>query len=439
MSIEVITILLFAAMLILLATGIPIVFAMGAVSIIFAFFLIGPDILGFIASGMFRLMNVYALLAGLLFIFMGAILERSGVADDLYHMMSGWFGGLPGGLAIGTVVICTIMAAMTGVSAAATVTMALIAFPAMFKRGYNTQMTLGCIAAAGGLGQLIPPSTMMIIWALWANESVGQMFIGGILPGLLLSALYIVYILIRCTIQPKMGPPIPLDQRMSWKDKLTALRAVIFPVLIIIGVLGSIFGGIATPTEAAAIGSLLSLISGLVYRRLNLSNLSSALRTTLQVTCMFLWIMVAGSCFSATFTAIGGQELIKHTLIGIGANRWIILIGMQIVYLILGCFMDGNAIMMLSVPVFIPVVAALGFNTLWFGILFVVNMELAFITPPFGANLFYIKAVAPKGVTMSIIYRSVAPFIGVQLVALALCVGFPQIILFLPNMVFGVK
>ena len=364
MGIELLTILFFVAMIILLASGLQIVFVLGSVSIIFAYLVLGPNILGIVQTSMYKVMNMYALIAVPLFVFMGAILERSGVADDLYTMMHKWIGGLSGGLAMGTVVMCTVFAAMTGVSAAGVVTMGMITLPAMLKRGYDKKLSIGSIVAAGGLGQLIPPSTLMIVWALFANESVGQMFIGGIIPGLILAGLYILYIGVRCGLNPKLGPPTPHEDRASWKERLESLRAVLLPLIIIVGVLGSIFAGIATPTEAAAVGALFSIISAAIYGRLTWSTFVNALVNTLRITCMVAWIIVAGALFASTFAAIGGQELIMSTLGELGVNRWFIIIGMQVVYLILGCMMEAGAIMMLTIPIFVPVVAALGFNTL---------------------------------------------------------------------------
>jgi tripartite ATP-independent transporter DctM subunit len=431
------TIILFASLVIVLATGLPIVFVLGGTSLLLAYFVIGPGILGLVATSMWGVLNNFGLLAVPLFIFMAAVLERSGVADDLYEMMHKWFGPVRGGLAMGTVVICTIFAAMSGVSAAGIVTMGLIALPAMLKRGYDKKITVGAIAAGGGLGQLIPPSSMMIVWAIWAEESVGQMFIGGVIPGLILSGLYIAYIGIRCFRNPELGPPIPAEERPSWREKLTSLRAVLLPVLIIIGVLGSIFSGISTPTEAAAIGALLSIISAAVYRRLTWENIRYASYGTLRLVTMVGWIISAGICFGCVFAAIGGQQLIITTVQGLGVNRWVILIGIQVIYLFLGCLMDPFAIMALSIPIFLPVMEALGFNTLWFGVLFIINMELGFLTPPFGPNLFYMRAIVPKEISMLDIYRSVFPFICLQALGLAICMAFPQTILYLPGLIMG--
>lgn len=437
MSVEMITLVLFVAMAVGLISGLPIAFVLGSIAIFFSYLVVGPNFVGMVMNGMFRLMNTYTFLALPFFLFMANILERSGVADDLYSMMHRWFGPVPGGLAIGTVVICTIFAAMSGVSAAATVTMGLIALPAMMKRGYDKRLSVGAIAAGGGLGQLIPPSTIMITWALFSGESVGQMFIGGIIPGLILSALYIAYIAIRCFTQPKVGPPIAKEERLGWKDKIISLKAVILPIFIILGVLGTIFAGIATPTEAAAVGSLASIISAAIYRRLNWENVNNALRGTLKTTCMVLWLAIAGSAFATTFIVIGGQDFVKNAILGLEANRWAVIIGMQAIYLFLGCLLEPMAMIMITIPVFLPVVEALGFSTLWFGVLFVMNMEIGFLTPPFGMNLFYMKAVAPKEITMADIYRSVIPFIALQLVGMAICLAFPMTILYLPSLVFG--
>lgn len=437
MPIELLTFLMFLSLMVLMATGLPIVFCMGSVAILFSYVLMGPASLGLVALSMYTLMNNFVLLAIPLFIFMASILERSGVADDLFLMIYKWFGRIRGGLAIGTILICTVFGAMAGVSAAATVTMGLIALPSMVKRGYDKKLAIGAISAGGALGQLIPPSIAMIIWSLMAEESAGQMFLGGVIPGLILAGMFIIFIGIQCYFNPATGPSIPEDERASWNEKLASLRAVILPIVIIIGVLGSIFGGIATPTEAAAIGALGSLLSAAIYRKLNWQNVSQALNNTVKLTAMIMWITVAGACFSAVFSGIGAQQFLAEAIQGLGLNAWAVLIGIQVIYLILGMVMEPNSIIMLSVPIFVPVIKALGFDSLWFGVLFVVNMEMGFISPPFGLNLFYMKGVAPDDVTMMDLYRSVIPFIAIQAIVLILVMIFPQIILFLPNLVLG--
>lgn len=435
MSPELAVIILFAMLIILMASGLPVAFCMGGGSLLLGYFVIGPGILGVAASSMFSLINNFGFLALPLFILMAAVLERSGVADELYNVMYKWLGNLPGGLAIGSVIICTIFAAMSGVSAAGIVTMGLIALPAMRKRGYDKNIMIGSITASGGLGQLIPPSSMMIVWALTAGESIGQMFMGGIVPGIILSILYMAYIAIKCSIKPELGPPIPSDERVNWKEKFLALKGIILPFLLITSILASIFAGIATPTESAAVGALGSIICAIVYRRFSWASFVQSLYTTVKVVCMVSWAVCGGSTFGSIFSAVGGQQVIMSTLLGMEVNRWVILIGIQVIYLLLGCLMDPWSIMILSIPIFVPLMKSLGFDTLWFGVLFIMNMELGFLTPPMGPNLFYMKGIAPKDITMVDIYRSIVPFLGLQAIGMAICMIFPSTILFLASKV----
>jgi len=434
--VELITILLFASLIVILVSGLPLSFGIGAVGVIFAYFLWGPEKLGFIVSSTSAIATNYSLLAIPLFVFMANMLERSGVADDLYNMMHQWFGPVRGGLGIGTVLICTIMAAMSGISAAAVVTMGVIALPAMLKRNYDRKMTIGCIAAGGALGQLIPPSAIMILYAFWANESVGRMFLGGVIPGLILSALFIIYIGVRCFFQPHFGPPLPPEERVGWAEKLRSLRAVIFPALLIVAVLGSMFAGLSTATESAAVGSFGSILCAILNRRFNWNNLKSASYSTLLLVCMILWIMISVSCFTNVFITAGGSKFVTKSILELGLNRWIILWGMQFVWFVLGCLIDPTGILMITVPVFVPIIKELGFNSLWFGVLFVVNMEMSFLTPPFGFNLFYLRNLLPD-TPMEVIYSSVWPFIILQAIGLAIVIIFPQSILWLPNLVLG--
>ncbi|MBN2061512.1 MAG: TRAP transporter large permease subunit [Deltaproteobacteria bacterium] len=428
---------LFGSMLLVLLTGLPVVFGLGGISVILTYFMLGPSALGMAVSSMFGVMSNFGFIAVPLFLFMANILESSGVADDLYEMMHKWFGRIPGGLAIGTIIICTVFAAISGVSAAGIVTMGVIALPAMLKRGYDKHIAVGCVLAGGGLGQLIPPSSMMIVWALQAAESVGQMFLGGIFPGILLSALYIAYILIRCTINPRLGPPISMDERCGWREKFVALRAVILPVLLIVAVLGSLFLGITTPTEAASIGALGSVICAIIYGKLSWENVSKALYATVKVVAFVCWIVSAGMFFGSLFAAIGGQSFVLQGIQSLEVNRWIIFLGIQLIWLFLGCLMDPWAIMILSIPIFVPLITSLGFSSLWFGVMFIMNMELGFLTPPFGPNLFYMKGIVPEGIDIIDIYRSVYPFIILEAIGLAICAVFPEIVLYLPRLMFG--
>jgi tripartite ATP-independent transporter DctM subunit len=437
MSAEVATLILFVGLMVVIATGLPVVFVLGGVSMFVALVLMGPTSLGLAVNAMFGIMTNFGFLAIPLFILMAAVLEKSGVADDLYETMYKWFGGIPGGLAIGTVIICTIFAAMSGVSAAGIVAMGLIALPAMLKRNYDKTIALGCVAAGGGLGQLIPPSSMMIVWALTAGESVGQMFMGGVIPGIILAIFYITYIAVACRIKPSLGPALTPEERATWKERLISLKGIILPIFLIIGVLGSLFSGIATPTEAAAVGALGAVICALIYRRFTWKNFIQSNMDTFKLVCMIGWIVAAGVAFGTVFAAVGGQRFIVDSLGALGVNRWVILIGIQVIYLFLGCLMDPWAIMILSIPIFVPLMHTLGFNTMWFGVLFIMNMELGFLTPPFGPNLFYMKGIVPKNITTVDLYKSIVPFISMQAVALALCMVFPQIITYLPHLIIG--
>jgi tripartite ATP-independent transporter DctM subunit len=439
MSIELVTLLLFVCLFALIFLGVPLAFALGSVAIIFSYFLLGPKSLYMLTSRTSGAMFNYVMLAVPLFMFMANVLERSGLADDLYHAFHIWMGPLRGGLAIGTVLICTAMAAMSGVSAAAVLTMGIIAVPAMIKRGYDKSIVLGSTMAGGALGQLIPPSVLMVVYGGMAGVSVGKLFMGGVFPGLLLSGLFILYIAIRAFFHKDLAPALPLEERrqITWRMKFVALKAIILPVLLIVGVLGSIFQGVATPTEAAAIGAFGSILCGLIYGRLSWGVIKTACLNTLKSSCMVMWIMIGSLLFVSFYFGVGGADFVKDTLVSIKLSRWVIILGMQLVIFILGCLMDPAGIVMLCTPLWIPVIKALGFDPLWFGVLFIVNLEMSYLTPPFGYNLFYMKSIAPEGVTMADIYRSVTPFVALQAVGLALCMIFPEIITWFPGKMIG--
>ncbi|MBN1662393.1 MAG: TRAP transporter large permease subunit [Deltaproteobacteria bacterium] len=433
MSIELITILLFGAIIILLLFGLPLAFVLGSVGAVGCYLLWGDRGLYLIAAQAWGAMNKFTLLAIPLFIFMAMILERAGVADDLYTMMHRWMGSLKGGLAIGTVGICTVFAAMAGISGAATVSMGVIALPAMLKRGYDKTIAMGSISGGGALGILIPPSVPMILYATLTGESIGGLFAGGIMPGLLLAFLFVIYIGVRCHLQPAMGPALPVEERVSWREKLISLKAVALPIMIIIMVLGSIYAGICTATEAAALGCLGAVISAIIYRKFNWLLMKEACLRTASLTAMIVWILIGAYCFTAVYTGTGAHELMEHILLAIPGGKYAILLSMQLVFFILGCILDPVGIIMICTPVFVPVIKSLGFDPLWFGVLFIMNMEMGYLTPPFGFNLFYMKAIAPPEIRMGDIYRSIVPFVILQGVGLAICILFPEIILWLPQ------
>ena len=436
MSIELLTILFFASLIVFLALGLPLSFVLGGVSMVFIYATWGPQAFYMVAAQTWGAMNKFTLVAIPLFIFMAMILERAGIANDLYDMMYIWFGPVRGGLAIGTVVICAIFAAMCGISGAAVVSMGTIALPSMLKRNYDKLMALGCINSGGGWGILIPPSVIMILYALISGESVGKLFAGGVFPGLMLLVMVSSYIGIRCYFQPHMGPAIPPEERGDWGKKLKAFKAVLLPMIIVLMVLGSIIGGVTTPTEAAAMGVLGALISGLVYKRLTWSVVKEACLRTVRLTGMIMWILFGAYCFSSAYHGMGAPHLISHMMEHIPGGPWGTIVFIQIVIFILAMVLDPAGIMMITVPIFLPFVVAHGFDPLWFGILFVINMEIGYMTPPFGFNLFYLKGIVPPSISMGDIYRSVIPFTIVESTGLALVMIFPQIAIWIPYKVF---
>ena len=437
MSVEILTMLFFGALLLFVMLGTPLAFALGGISVIFLYAEMGD--LGFylLASKMWETMQSPTLMAIPLFVFMAILLEKSGVANDLYDMMHEWWGGLRGGLAIGTVLICVIFAAMSGISGAAGVTMGTIALPKMLERGYDKKLALGAINAGGGWGILIPPSILMVLYSLLTEVSVGRLFAAGIGPGLLLFFLVSVYIGGRCWMQPELGPALPKEERANWGQKLRSLKAVILPILIVVIVLGAIFGGFATPTEAAAIGVFGAMVATGVNRQLSWAVIRDASVATLKLTALIMWILFAAHAFSTAYTALGAQSLIQDMMNLVPGGRWGSLVFMLAVLFILGMVLDPVGIMLITLPVFLPVVQSYGFDPIWFGILFIIMMEVGYMTPPFGFNLFYLKGVAPPDVTMGDIYASVTPYVIVTLIGVLLIILIPEIATYLPKYFYG--
>ena len=389
----------------------------------------GAQALPVLANRTYMAMDMFLLVALPMFIFMGAMPQRCGIAEDMCELMYHWMGGLRGGLAGGTVLICTLFAAMVGICGSATTSMGLIALPSMRKRGFKNDIAIGCITAGGSLGILIPPSVLMIILALTAKLSVGQLLIAGILPEMLLSGLLLGYILIRCYIQKDLGQAVPPDSCLPAAERFRLLRALLLPVGLIFAVMGSMFFGLATPSEASAIGAL----GAMVKRTFNWKNFSSALFITLRLSTMVIWIVFAASAFTALYAVTGASSLVRGLITGIG-DPWIVIITMQLILLVLRMFFDPTGIVFLTAPLFFPIVTSLGFDPLWFAILFVINMELAFLTQPIGFKLFYMKAAVPKDVTMVDIYKSSTPFVLLMILGLGLCMTFPAIITWLPGL-----
>ena len=435
MSIGILTLLFFGSLLLFLILGLPLAFVLGGVSVVFLYFTWGIESFYMVASQMWGSMNSFTLVAIPLFVYMAMLLEQSGVAQALYRMMHLWWGGVRGGLAMGTVAICTIFAAMVGISGAAVVTMGTIALPAMLEGGYDKRLAIGCISAGGGLGILIPPSVLMILYSLITGASVGKMFAAGVIPGIMISLMICAYIFIRCWLQPELGPALPKAERGGWPEKISALRAVVLPMLVVTMVLGSILFGIATPTEAAACGVLGAMISAAVHGQMSWALLRDSAIRTFTLTGMIMWILFAAHSFSAAYQGMGAQTLIQDLAAHIPGGPWGTIVFMQIVLLLLGMVLDPVGIMLITLPVFLPIVVSFGFDPIWFGILFIINMEIGYQTPPFGFNLFYLKGIVPPNITMGDIYQSATPYTLVLILGLIIIMMFPGIVTWLPSLV----
>ncbi len=444
------TVAMFSSLAVLLMAGLPLAFVTGGLGCIFLFLFGDLSALNILPSRIFPFMTDYQLSAIPLFIFMAAMLERAGLIEDLFDVVYKLLGGLKGGLAAATIIASTILAAMVGVIGAAEVTMGILALPAMLRRGYDPRLACGSILAGGTLGILIPPSILAIIFAVVAQQSVGELFIGAVIPGLILSGLYIFYVTARSYIDPNAGPALPEDERVDLAEKIRLLRGIIAPLLLIVLVLGVIFTGIATPVEAAGIGTFGAVFVAAMHRRLNWVSVREAAITTLKASSMVLWIIFGASIFVGFYILQGGQQFVAETLIGTGLGPYGILLIMMVLLIILGMFLDWVGILLLAVPIFVPLMKTMSFDgllglpgvpasdiALWFGVVYMVNMQMSFLSPPFGYALFYLKSVAPPEITMGIIFRSALPFLAIQAIGLAICILFPQTILWLPNLVYG--
>ena len=444
------SVLLFGSLALLLSLGLPMAFCTGSLAVIFLFIFGTPEVLNMMPSRIFPFMTDYQLSAVPLFIFMAAMLEKAGIIEELFDAVYKWLGSVKGGLAAATVLACTALAAMVGVVGATEVTMGMIALPAMLRRGYDPKLACGSLLAGGTLGILIPPSVMAIVYAVVAQQSLGELLVGSIFPGFLLSGLYIAYILIRCYINPKLGPALPLEERVSTREKFRLLKNTIAPLLLIVLVLGVIFVGIATPVEAAGIGTFGALFVSALHRRLNWLAVQEAAIATLKATAMVMWIFFGATMFVGFFIVKGGQTFVANTILGTGLPPYGILLLMMVILFVLGMFIDWVGILLLTVPIFLPIMKSLewgglfglpGVRTedvpLWYGVIFMVNMQMAFLSPPFGYSLFYLKSVAPPEISMATIFRAAVNFMALQWLGVGLCILFPAIVVWLPSVLYA--
>ncbi len=438
MSIELTTVLIVTTFVLLLLSGLPLAWTMGATAVIISLVLFQPAIMLMMVARIFDMMLNYSVVAVPLFIFMALILQASGVAEQMFQAIHVWCGRMRGGLAIATIIACTVMAACVGIVGAEIVTLGLIALPEMLKRKYDKNLALGSICAGGGIATLIPPSIVFIFYAIVAGCSVGDLFMAGVFPGLLLAALFIFWIVVSTWIWPELAPQAPPEEtNIPLRRKLALLEQLIAPGILGIIVIGSIYTGIATPTEAAAIGCLGSLVAAGLNKKLSVENVKVSLFETMKVTAMLSWLFFSAQTIIGVYTLAGGDLFVKNAVTAVPFGRWGIIVAMQLIFIFLGCFLDWVGILLLTMPLFVPIILEQGFSNVWFGVVFCMNMHISYLTPPFAPSAFYMKSVVPEGITMGDIYRSIVPYLILTIVALILVILFPEISLWLPAQMGG--
>ncbi len=439
MDYELIAILMFSSMMVMLMTGQRVFGAIGFVAVAAALALYGTGGGEFGFSAAMKLMKWYPLITLPLFIYMGFILSESRLADDLYSMFHVWMGPVRGGLAIGTILLMVVISAMNGLSVAGMAIGATIALPELLRRSYDKIMVTGVIQAGSSLGILVPPSVVLVLYGMIARQPVGQLWLAGALPGLMMAALFIVYIAVRCQVQPHLGPPLAAkDRRVGVAEKLRLLRAGILPFFIFASMTGLFLAGITSLVESSAVGAITTTIAALIRGRLTREVLQTSLRKTLGVSCMFMWIIMAALCFGAVFDGLGAVRAIEGFFLDrLGLGPWEVLILMQLSFILMGTFLDDTAMLVIVAPLYVPLVRALEFDLIWYGVLYTITCQIAYMTPPFGYNLFLMRAMAPPEIRLVDIYRSITPFVFVMVLALALVMAFPQIALWLPGLVYG--
>ena len=428
----IVIIVMFFSLLGLLALGLPLAFLTGGIGTAVILFLFGPDFYMSVVTSILTTSTSILYAAIPVFIFMGAILQESGIAEKLFGALQAWTGGIRGGLAMGTVVICCIFAAMVGVAGASVVIIGLIALPNMFKYKYDKNIVLGTILAGGTLGQLIPPSLLFIAYGVEAGVSVSDLFLGGIPAGLILGGLFILYIFIRANLNPEMCPIVPIEDRPNLKEKVAHLKSVVLPILLITFVLGSIFAGIATPSEAAAVGVLGAIITAGVNGKLSVNMLKKSIISSFGISGMILWLVFGAKCYSLALIASGGMQTLQQMFISLSQSLSLYptLFLMFGIIFVMGFILEPITIIVITVPVFIPIVKLFNIDPIWFGVVYVVFLQLSYITPPFGYSLFYLKGVTPPDISLADIYSSVSWFVILELIGVGLMIAFPILITF---------
>ena len=439
MSYEAIAILMFSSMMLLLMTGQRVFAAIGFVAVVSAFSLYGTggSELGFTAS--IKLMKWYPLLTLPMFVFMGYVMSESRIADDLYRMFHVWMGPINGGLAIGTIALMVLISAMNGLSVAGMAIGATIALPELLKRNYDKIMITGVIQAGSSLGILVPPSVVLVLYAMIARQPVGQLWLAGVFPGLLMAFLFIVYVAVRCRLQPHLGPALKDEElNIPMSEKMRLLRAGLLPVFIFVTMMVPFVNGWTSLVESSALGAVSAFVVACLRGRMSREVFENSMRKTLGISCMFMWIILAALAFGAVFDGLGAGRALENLFVGqLGLNPWVIIILMQLSFLLMGTFLDDTAMLVIVAPLYVPLVKALGFDLVWYGVLYTITCQIAYMTPPFGYNLFLMKAMAPPNISIFDIYRSVIPFVFVMVLALVMVMVFPEIALWLPEYVYN--
>ncbi len=439
MSFEMIALMMFASMMLMLITGQRVFAGIGFVAVVSALLLWGDGGVEIAFTASMKLMKWYPLLTLPLFIYMGFILSESGIADDLYKMFHVWMGGLKGGLAIGTIGLMVLISAMNGLSVAGMAIGATIALPELLKRGYDKRMITGVVQAGSSLGILVPPSVVLVLYAMIARQPVGKLWLAGVIPGLMMATMFIIYIAIRCHINPKLGPPLSAEERnVPLAEKLRLLGAGMLPLVIFFVMMFPFVKGWTSLVESSAVGAAVATLAAIFKRRLTKQVFEDTVRQTLNISAMFMWIILAALAFGAVFDGVGAVKAIKSFFLeDLGLGPWGILLLMQLSFLIMGTFLDDTAMLVIVAPLYVPLVGELGFDLIWYGILYTITSQIAYMTPPFGYNLFLMRAMAPPEITIRDIYLSVFPFVGIMLLALVTIMVFPQIALWLPEYVYA--
>ena len=442
MTSELITLFMFATMMLLLVTGQRVFGVIGFVGAAAALWLWGKGGFEIPFNAAFQVLNWYPLITAPFFIFMGYMLSESGMASNLYRMFHVWFGPVRGGLALGTIGLMVLIAALNGLSVAGMAVGATVALPALLKHGYDKRMVTGVVQAGSSLGILIPPSVVLVLYAMIARQPVLQLWLAGILPGLMMATIFAIYIYVRCRINPGLGPALPAEERaqITWAERLGLLREGIVP-LAVFGIMMTLFlSGTTSLVESSVVGAILSIIAAGIERKLSWKVMERVTQQTLMITCMFLWIILAALCFSAVYDGLGAIRAIENILLNTWVlEPWTILILMLLSFIIMGAFLDDTAMLVIVAPLYIPLVIKLGFNPIWFGILYTMTCQIAYITPPFGYNLFLMRAMAPPEITLGDIYRSIAPFFLLMVLSVVLILLFPKIALWLPELYMAAR